>query len=139
MSSPASGVAAQAPSRATAYFWGMHAGLPPCKTHRHFAGDQDVESKRCNIAATIFVAVVVAIVADAAIAMALAMGMEWFLHLSSSSSHGNSSKGSSRSSSSCNSGGGQFAARVGSASPPAVVECWFSCGSALVMVQLGVA
>ena len=30
------------------------------------------------------------------------------------------------------------AARVGAGSPPAVVECWFSCGSAWVMVQLAV-
>ena len=77
MSSPASGVAAQAPSSATAHFWGMHAGLLPLQnTQTHLAGDQDAESKMGNIAATIFVAVADAIVADAAIAMALATGME---------------------------------------------------------------
>ena len=84
MSSPASGVAAQAPSSATAHFWGMHAGvLALPNTQTHLAGDQNAESKMGHIAATIFVAGV-------------------------ASSHGNSSKGSSRSSSSCNSGRGQL-------------------------------
>ena len=76
MSSPASGVAAQAPSSATAHFWGMHAGfLPLQNTQTHLAGDQNAESKMGHIAATIFVAGVAAIVADAAIAIALATGM----------------------------------------------------------------
>ena len=77
MSSPASGVAAQAPSSATANCWGMHVRLLPLQnTQRHLAGDQNAESKMCHIAATIFVAGVAAIDADADIAMALATDME---------------------------------------------------------------
>ena len=71
MSSPASGVAAQAPSSATVNCWGMHVRLLPLQnTQRHLAGDQNAESKMCHIAATIFVAGV------ADIAMALAKDME---------------------------------------------------------------
>ena len=71
MRSPASGVAAQAPSIATAPFWACMRARPPQRTQTRLA-DQNAEGKMGHIVATVVVAVVAAIVADAAIAMALA-------------------------------------------------------------------
>ena len=139
MSSPASGVAAQAPSSATANCWGMHVRLLPLQnTQTHLAGDQNAESKMCHIAATIFVAGVAAIVADAAIAMALATGMEVVFAPQQQQQPWQQQQRQQQKQQQLQQWSWPVAARVGAASPPAVVECWFSCGSAWVMVQLGV-
>ena len=108
--------------------------LLPLQTQRRLAGDQNAESKMCHIAATIFVAGV------ADIALALAKDMEMvFTPQQQQQQPWQQQQRHQQKQQQLQQWSWPVAARVEAASPPAVVKCWLSCGSALVMVQLGVA